>query len=134
MTGEIGPGLLVLCCAVEGDTDKDLEWIARKVAGLRIFSDAEGKMNLDVRQAGGGILMVSQFTLAGTLEKGFRPSFIQAARPEVAEPAFNRACAMITEILGQPVERGIFRADMKVSLVNDGPVTIILNSQRPAKG
>lgn len=126
----IGPGLLVLCCAIEGDADRDIEWTAKKIGGLRIFSDQEGKMNLDVTQAGGQVLMVSQFTLAGTLEKGFRPSFIKAARPEVAEPAFDKVCQMLELQLGQPVQKGRFRTDMKVSLVNDGPVTIILDSRK----
>ncbi len=130
VVGQIGPGLLVLCCAIEGDMERDEEWTAKKIAGLRIFSDADGKMNLDVQQTGGRVLMVSQFTLAGSLEKGYRPSFIKAMRPELAEPSFDRVCRMVGDILGQPVERGIFRVDMKVALVNDGPVTIIIDSRR----
>lgn len=124
--GTIGSGLLLLVGIRTGDTEETAAYLARKVAGLRVFADAEGKMNLDVKQAGGRVLAVSQFTLYADSGKGNRPSYIDAARPEVARPLFERFCALLEEALGTAVERGVFGADMQVALVNDGPVTIIL--------
>lgn len=131
VSGEIGPGLLVLLGATHGDRDADADWVARKLAGLRIFPDAEGQMNRDVREAGGGALVVPQFTLYADARRGRRPDFGEAARPEHAEPLFERFCEALAGE-GVAVERGVFRAHMEVELVNDGPVTIMIESPRPA--
>ena len=125
VTGEIGEGLLLLVGFTAGDGEEALRWMAEKVVGLRVFTDAEGKMNRSVEEVGGGLLVVSQFTLYGDARKGRRPSFIDAARPEVAIPLYER----FVEILrasGLPVGTGEFGAMMAVELVNDGPVTLIL--------
>jgi D-aminoacyl-tRNA deacylase len=125
IAGEIGPGLLVLLAAGEGDSATEARWLAHKIANLRIFSDAEGKMNLSVQAVGGSALVVSQFTLYGDIRRGFRPSFVKAAPPEIAEELVD----IFVEALRAadiPVATGVFRAHMQVSLVNDGPVTIIL--------
>lgn len=128
-TGSIGAGLLILVGIEGGDTEEDVEWLATKVIGLRIFSDAEGKMNLDVREAGGGVLVVSQFTLHASTKKGNRPSFIRAARPEEAIPLYEAFKSKVGFALGGEVASGEFGADMKVELVNDGPVTIWMDSR-----
>jgi D-aminoacyl-tRNA deacylase len=125
VTGRIGPGLLLLAGFTHNDDDARLQWMADKVIGLRIFGDAEGKMNLSLADAGGAVLVVSQFTLYGDAEKGRRPSFIDAARPEQAEAMYIRFMEMLAE-RGVPVERGEFGAMMDVELVNDGPVTLWL--------
>jgi D-tyrosyl-tRNA(Tyr) deacylase len=125
VTGEIGHGLLILAGFTEGDTDEALAWMAKKVVQLRIFPDDEGKMNRSVEEADGGILIVSQFTLYGDARKGNRPSFIDAARPEVAIPLYERFVALL-RATGCPVATGEFGAMMDVELVNDGPVTLIL--------
>jgi D-tyrosyl-tRNA(Tyr) deacylase len=127
--GEIGAGLLVLLGATHEDLADDADWTARKVAGLRIFADAEGLMNRDVREAGGGILVVPQFTLYGAARRGRRPDFVEAARPEHAEPLFERFCVTLAAE-GVPVARGVFRTHMEVELVNDGPVTLMIESPR----
>jgi D-tyrosyl-tRNA(Tyr) deacylase len=124
---EIGPGLLVLAGVSHDDTASDARFLARKTAGLRIFEDAGGKMNLSVAEVGGEILSVSQFTLYGDCAKGNRPSFINAARPEQGEALFNEYVAALGA-LGFPPHTGRFGADMKVGLLNDGPVTIIIES------
>lgn len=126
--GEIGKGYLVLLGIEENDTEKDLDYIAEKLLGLRVFEDEAGKMNRSVLDAGGSILLVSQFTLYGDARKGRRPSFIRAARPEKAIPLYEAMIAHLRAAL--PVETGEFGADMQVSLVNDGPVTILLDSER----
>lgn len=128
VVGEIGPGLLVLLAAGEGDTETEARWLAHKTANLRIFSDAEGKMNLSVQATGGSVLVVSQFTLYGDIRRGFRPSFVKAAPPDVAEALVDVFVKALhaTDI---PVATGVFRAHMHVSLVNDGPVTIILDKE-----
>ena len=129
VTGEIGPGLLVLLGVGRQDTPADAEWLAAKVAGLRIMDDGEGRMNRSVTESGGGILVVSQFTLLATTRKGTRPSFNDAAPPELAVPlyeSFNRAASTA---LGRPVQTGRFGADMEVALVNDGPVTIVIDTK-----
>ena len=131
VTGEIGPGLLVLLGAAHADGEEQAAWLARKLAGLRIFGDAAGHMNLDVRQAGGAALVVPQFTLYGDARRGRRPDFTAAARPEQAEPLFERFCALLAE-QGLPVRRGVFGAHMTVALVNDGPVTVLVET--PAAG
>lgn len=124
---EIGPGLLVLLCAMAGDGEAEAEALARKTANLRIFEDADGKMNRSVLDVGGAVLAVSQFTLAADARKGNRPSFSAAAPPDVAEALWQHFCAHIAG-LGVPVETGRFRSHMAVRLVNDGPVTIWLDT------
>ena len=122
--GAIGPGLLVLAGVTDGDDASDRDWLARKIVQLRIFPDDAGVMNRSVLEAGGAILAVSQFTLYASTRKGNRPSYIAAARPEIAQPAFDTFVALLAELLGKPVPTGVFGADMQVRLVNDGPVTI----------
>ena len=129
VTGAIDLGLLVLVGAAHADTKADAEYLARKIAGLRIFPDGEGKMNLDVVQAGGSILAVSQFTLFGDCRKGRRPSFQAAGRPEFASPLFDHYVAS-TMTLGLSCPTGIFGAMMKVELLNDGPVTLLLDTTK----
>ncbi len=129
VTGAIGTGLLVLLGVMQGDTDADLTYIVQKVAGLRVFPDDAGRMNLDLAAAGGALLVVSQFTLAGDCRGGRRPSFIEAAPPDLARDLYARAISR-WEAAGLSVARGIFQAHMNVSLVNDGPVTILLDSRR----
>lgn len=126
--GAIGRGFVVLAGFAPGDTDADLAWMAEKVAGLRVFGDGEGKMNLALEDVGGAVLVVSQFTLYGDASKGRRPSFIGAALPEQAEALYERFVALL-RARGVPVETGRFRAMMDVELVNDGPVTLLL--ERP---
>lgn len=125
----VGKGLMVLAAFIDEDTQEDLEWCARKLAAMRIFDDEEGVMNLSVKDVDGDVLIVSQFTLYASIVKGNRPSYMKAARPEVAVPLYEKFIAMVEEQVGKPVGRGIFGADMKVSLVNDGPVTIIVDSK-----
>ena len=122
----IGPGLLLLVGIARGDGEAEANWLAKKVAGLRVFADDEGKMNLDVREARGEILAVSQFTLLADTRKGKRPSFVEAAPPEEAEMLFDYFCEKLREAGVASVETGSFGAMMDVSLVNEGPVTIIL--------
>jgi D-tyrosyl-tRNA(Tyr) deacylase len=126
--GAIGPGLLVLVGIEPTDGDADVDYIAKKCAQLRIFEDGEGKMNLSALDKGYSVLLVSQFTLLGDARKGNRPSFIGAARPEIAIPLYEKLIRAFRELI--PTETGVFGADMKVSLVNDGPVTILLDSSR----
>ena len=126
---ENGPGLLVLAAFAEGDTGQDLDWTARKICALRIFDDENGVMNLSVKDVGGEIMCVSQFTLYASTVKGNRPSYIKAAKPEISMPLYESFCGILEEYLGKPVAKGIFGADMKVSLLNDGPVTIIIDSK-----
>jgi D-tyrosyl-tRNA(Tyr) deacylase len=127
VVGEIGRGLLVFLGIRTGDTIDQARWLADKIVGLRIFEDDQGKMNVSVADAGGSVLVVSQFTLYGDCSKGRRPSFIDAARPEVAEPLYE-AFANAIRLQGVPVATGEFGAMMQVELVNDGPVTVILDS------
>ena len=123
---EIGAGLLLLVGVASGDGEAEADWLARKITGLRIFNDREGKMNLSVRDAGGEVLAVSQFTLLADTRKGKRPSFVRAAPPEEAEPLFDHFCEGLRASSAGPVKTGVFGAMMDVALVNDGPVTIIL--------
>lgn len=125
----IGTGLLVLLGVEVGDTEEDLEWLCGKVARLRIFSDAEDLMNLDVNDVRGELLLVSQFTLQASTRKGNRPSYIRAARPEEAIPLYLRAKQLLSEMVHGHVRSGEFGADMQVELINDGPVTIIIDSK-----
>ncbi len=127
--GEIQAGFMCLIGVMDGDAEADCQYIAKKITGLRVFEDAEDKMNLSLKDVGGSVLLVSQFTLAGDARKGNRPSFSTAARPEIAEPMFEKLKTMIEEA-GIPVETGRFRTHMEVALVNDGPVTILLDSRR----
>ena len=124
--GRIGRGFLLLVGLRADDTEEKLRWMAEKVVGLRLFPDAEGKMNLGLEEVGGGLLVVSQFTLYGDARKGRRPSFIEAAPPDVAVPLYERFVQLLRERAPGPVETGEFGAMMEVELVNDGPVTLIL--------
>lgn len=129
VTGEIGAGLVVLLGVHRDDTAEDLEWLCGKIARLRIFEDAVGAMNLSVVEVGGGLLVVSQFTLIASTKKGNRPSFNDAARPELAIPLYEQTVARLSELLGRPVATGEFGAMMQLQLVNDGPVTITIYSR-----
>jgi D-tyrosyl-tRNA(Tyr) deacylase len=129
INGEISIGFMVLLGITHTDTHEDVEWLAKKIVGMRIFSDTEGKMNLDLEAVGGNILLISQFTLHASTKKGNRPSFIEAARPEIAIPLYKKMITQLENLLGKTIQTGEFGADMKVSLVNDGPVTIILDSK-----
>lgn len=126
VVGKIGCGFMLLVGFCHEDTPADVEFLAKKVAGMRVFEDAEGKMNLSLADVSGEILSISQFTLYGDARKGNRPSFIHAARPDVAEPLYDLFNKILREQYGLHVETGIFGADMKVDFVNDGPVTILL--------
>ena len=130
VTGAIGQGLLVLAGVGGDDAPDDRDWLARKIVQMRIFDDAAGVMNLSVAQAGGGILAVSQFTLYASTRKGNRPSWSGAAPPPVAQPAFDAFVQSLAQELGRPVATGVFGAHMEVALVNDGPVTIWLDSRQ----
>ena len=129
VTGQIKKGLLVFLAVCDDDTNKDLEYMADKVAGLRIFEDGDGKMNLSVSDIGGEILAVSQFTLYGDCRKGKRPSFVSAGEPNYANSMYEEFIKNLKE-KGLPVAKGVFGADMKVELLNDGPVTILLDSKK----
>jgi D-tyrosyl-tRNA(Tyr) deacylase len=131
VTGAIERGLLILLGATHSDGDAEADWLARKIAGLRVFEDDGGRMNLDLAAVGGRVLVVPQFTLYGDACRGRRPDFIAAARPEQAEPLFERFCATLAG-LGPGVERGVFRAHMAVELVNDGPVSFMIESPSAA--
>ena len=127
--GKIGCGLMVLVGVETGDKEEDAEWLARKTTGLRIFNDAQGVMNLSVEQVNGDVLAVSQFTLTASTRKGTRPSYVRAAGHDPAIYLYEEYCKKVEEKLGKPVGRGVFGADMQVALVNDGPVTIIIDSR-----
>jgi len=129
ITGEIGSGFLALAGVEGGDTDEDMRYGVEKLVGLRVFEDEEGKMNRSISDIGGAVLLVSQFTLLGDARHGKRPSFSNAARPEIAAPMIDRMAEAIAS-RGIPVARGVFGADMQVELVNDGPVTILLDSKK----
>ena len=126
---KIGKGLLVLVAFIDEDADEDLEWTARKIAAMRIFDDEAGVMNLSVRDVDGEVLAVSQFTLYASTVKGNRPSYIKAAKPDVAIPLYEKFLSVLEREMQKPVGKGIFGADMKVELLNDGPVTIIVDSK-----
>ncbi|HLO62914.1 MAG TPA: D-aminoacyl-tRNA deacylase [Azonexus sp.] len=131
LCGEIGSGLLVLAGFEEADGDSDLDWMAGKIVRTRIFADENGTMNRSVREAGGDILAVSQFTLYASVKKGNRPSWSRAARGEVSRPLFERFVEKLAAELGKPVPTGVFGADMQVQLINDGPVTLSIDSRQP---
>lgn len=126
----IGPGMLVLCGFEEADGTEDLDWMSRKIAALRIFDDDAGVMNRSVVEVGQDILVVSQFTLMASTKKGNRPSYIAAARPEISIPLYEQFKDALSAQIGHPVACGVFGADMKVALVNDGPVTICIDSKK----
>ena len=127
--GEIKEGLMVLVSFVDEDNDTDLEWMTKKIINLRIFNDDEGKMNRSVQDVAGDILLVSQFTLHGLTKKGNRPSFIKAAKPDFANVMYERFIKVLEQSLGKEIQTGEFGGDMKVSLINDGPTTIIIDSR-----
>ena len=129
VVGSIGPGFMVLCGVEDGDTAEDVRYCIDKTVNLRIFEDEAGKMNRSILDAGGEILAISQFTLHGDVRHGRRPSFIKAARPETAVPLYDAYCDGLREA-GIHVETGIFQTDMKVSLINDGPVTLLVDSRK----
>ncbi len=131
VTGQIGPGMLVLAGFEEADQTSDLDWMAQKLVKLRIFPDAQGVMNRSVVETGGDILAVSQFTLYASTKKGNRPSWGRAARGDVSQPLFDQFVQVLSSALGKPVPTGVFGADMQISLVNDGPVTIAMDSKEP---
>lgn len=129
VVGEIASGLLVLLGIEDADTDSDIEWLSNKIVNLRIFNDEQRVMNKSVIEIEGNILLISQFTLHGSTKKGNRPSYIKASKPEVAIPIYEKMINQLSKDLGRTIEKGIFGADMKVKLVNDGPVTIIIDTK-----
>lgn len=131
VVGEIGAGMLVLLGVENGDSERDVEWLVSRLVRVRIFDDGEGKMNLSVRDVGGNALVVSQFTLFGSMKKGSRPSFNRAAVPAQAIPLYEKFVAELSVALGETVPTGRFGARMDVALVNDGPVTLVLDSRAP---
>jgi D-aminoacyl-tRNA deacylase len=129
VVSEIGNGLMILAGIEDADSAEDIDWLVKKVCQLRIFGDPEGVMNLSVQDVSGEMIVVSQFTLHASTKKGNRPSYIRAARPETAIPLYEKLVSEFSRMLGKPIGTGIFGAHMEVSLVNDGPVTIILDSK-----
>ncbi len=129
ITGEIDLGFVVLLGVEDADTEEDLQWLAQKIIGLRVFGDENGLMNKALADVGGSILLISQFTLFAQTKKGNRPSFIRAARPEKAIPLYEQMIRTLDTITGKKTATGIFGADMKISLINDGPVTIIMDTK-----
>jgi D-tyrosyl-tRNA(Tyr) deacylase len=129
ITGEIGTGFLIFLGIEDVDTDEDLQWLAQKICGLRIFDDDNGLMNKALADIDGNILLISQFTLFAHTKKGNRPSFIKAARPDKAIPMYEKMIVTLNTITGKEIATGIFAADMKISLLNDGPVTIIMDTK-----
>ena len=127
--GEIQKGLLVFVGFEDTDSIEDIEWLLHKIVQLRIFNDQQGVMNLSILETGGGILAISQFTLHASTKKGNRPSYIKASRPQIAILAYKLFCEKLSNALGKEVQKGVFGADMKVSLLNDGPVTIIIDTK-----
>lgn len=129
VTGAIKAGLLVLLGIEDADTDEDIQWLSAKIVNLRIFNDTAGVMNISIKDSGGDVLLVSQFTLHAATKKGNRPSYIKASKSDVAIPMYEKMIARLTAELGKPVYTGIFGADMKVSLLNDGPVTLFIDTK-----
>ena len=128
--GEVGPGLLVLMGVEDADGQEDIEWMSGKIVNLRVFDDENGVMNRSVIDTGGDILLISQFTLHASTKKGNRPSYIKASKPDHAVPVYEKMILRLEQDLGRPIQRGVFGADMKVALVNDGPVTIFIDSKQ----
>jgi D-tyrosyl-tRNA(Tyr) deacylase len=129
ITGEIKPGILVFVGIEDADTDADIKWISSKIVNLRIFNDGNGVMNRGLKDGGGDILLVSQFTLYASTKKGNRPSYIKASKPDFAIPMYEKLIGQLQTDLGKKIQTGIFGADMKVQLLNDGPVTIFIDSK-----
>lgn len=129
VTGAIKNGLLILLGVEDADTEDDMKWMAQKFVNLRIFSDEQGLMNKSVQDIGGNILLISQFTLLAQTKKGNRPSFIRAAKPDRAKPMYEQMGVYLSDLLERKVQMGVFGGDMKIDLLNDGPVTIIMNTQ-----
>jgi D-tyrosyl-tRNA(Tyr) deacylase len=129
INGQIELGLLVLVGVEDSDTAEDIQWLSNKIVNLRIFNDANGVMNCSVKDVDGSILLISQFTLHASTKKGNRPSYIKAAKPDIAIPIYESFKSVLAEELGKPIQTGIFGADMKVALLNDGPVTITIDSK-----
>lgn len=129
LKSQIQGGMLILLGIEEADTHEDIDWLCRKIIGLRIYDDENGVMNRNILDAGGDIIVVSQFTLMASTKKGNRPSYIRAARPETAIPLYEAFCKHLTTLLGKPIGTGEFGADMQVSLLNDGPVTICIDTK-----
>jgi D-tyrosyl-tRNA(Tyr) deacylase len=128
---KIGRGLLILLGVEDADTEEDVEWLTHKITALRIFDDEEGVMNRSISDVKGEALVVSQFTLMASTKKGNRPSYIRAAKPDVAIPIYEKFIARLEQAFGKPIATGVFGADMQVALINDGPVTIIIDSTNP---
>ncbi len=126
---QIKKGLLILIGIEEADTNEDIEWLSNKIVSLRIFNDADGVMNVSIKDDGGDIILVSQFTLQASTKKGNRPSYLKAAKPDIAIPIYEKMISALEIALGKPIQTGEFGADMKISLVNDGPVTIIIDTK-----
>ena len=129
IAGQTGEGLLVLLGIADEDTDEDITWLSNKIVNLRVFNDENGVMNKSLLDMKGGLLLVSQFTLHASTKKGNRPSYIKASKPDFAIPMYEKMIARLRADLGQPIQTGIFGADMKVELLNDGPVTIIIDTK-----
>lgn len=125
----IGKGLLVLIGIEDADTQEDIDWLSAKIVNLRIFNDADGVMNISVKEDGGDVIIVSQFTLHASTKKGNRPSYLKASKPDIAIPLYEKFVKAVEVALGKPVQTGEFGADMKVNLLNDGPVTIIIDTK-----
>lgn len=129
LMSEIGKGLLVFVGICDEDGNEDIEWLTKKISNIRLFDDENGVMNLSVAEVGGDILAVSQFTLMASTRKGNRPSYIKAAKPDISIPLYEQFCNEMEIALNKPIKRGVFGADMKVDLLNDGPVTIFIDSR-----
>lgn len=129
LISEIGKGLLVFVGICDEDSNEDTEWLTKKIANIRLFDDENGVMNLSIMDAGGDVLAVSQFTLMASTRKGNRPSYIKAAKPDISIPLYEQFCNEMEIALNKPIKRGVFGADMKVELLNDGPVTIFIDSK-----
>jgi len=129
VVGNIGDGLLVFLGIEDADTDEDIQWLSGKITNIRLFNDELGVMNYSLKDKGGDVLLVSQFTLHAATKKGNRPSYIKASKPDVAKPLYEKMIVQLTADVGKQIQCGIFGADMKVSLLNDGPVTIIIDSK-----
>ena len=129
INGQIENGLLVLMGIEDADTDEDIEWLSSKIVNLRVFNDEKGVMNISVKDIAGNILLISQFTLHGSTKKGNRPSYIKASKPDIAIPIYQKMIEQLSIDLGKEIQTGIFGADMKVELLNDGPVTIVIDTK-----
>ena len=129
IVGSIATGFMILLGIEQADTEEDIDWLCRKIIAMRVFSDEAGRMNKSLEEIAGELLVISQFTLHASIKKGNRPSFLQAARPEQAVPLYEKFIRSLELLTNKPLETGIFGADMKVSLVNDGPVTIVIDSK-----